>query len=74
LRADSNRSPSLIASAMPVSWSVTEVFVITDDPSGMRASTAERAASRSSTISTLKPCSSSATAVSAIVLSSGRVV
>jgi hypothetical protein len=30
----------LIASAIPVSVSVTEVLVITDEPSGMRASTA----------------------------------
>jgi hypothetical protein len=43
----------LIASAIPVSASVTEVLVITDENSGMRASTAWRAASRSLTTSTL---------------------
>ena len=40
----------------------------------MRASTASRAASRSSTTSTLNPCSSSATTVAASVCSSGSVV
>ena len=46
-RADSHRPPpSLIASAIPVSARVTEVLVITDEPSGMRASTAARAASQ----------------------------
>jgi hypothetical protein len=72
LRADSHRlPPSLIASAIPVSAKVTEVLVITDEPSGMRASTAVRAASRSSTTSTLNPCSSSATTVAASACSSG---
>jgi hypothetical protein len=74
-RADSHRSPpSLIASAMPVWASVTEVLVITDAPSGMRASTARRAESRSSTTSTLNPCSSSATTVACSACSSGNVV
>src|SRR6202034_2688020 len=57
-----------------VSASVTEVFVITDEPSGMRASTAWRAASTSSTTSTLNPCSSSATTVACSARSSGNVV
>jgi hypothetical protein len=73
-RADSYGPPSLIASAIPVSARVTEVLVITDEPSGMRASTAARAASRSSTTSALNPCSSSATTVACSVLSSGSVV
>jgi hypothetical protein len=74
-RADSHRpSLSLIASAMPVSASVTDVLVITDEPSGMRASTASRAASRSSTTSTLKPCSSRATTVACSSCSAGSVV
>jgi hypothetical protein len=64
----------LIASAIPVSASVTEVLVITDEPSGMRASTASRAESRSSTTSTLNPCSSSATTVACSTCSSGNVV
>src|SRR5712692_5451094 len=42
LRADSYRPPSLTAPAMPVSSRVTEVLVITEDPWGMRASTAAR--------------------------------
>jgi hypothetical protein len=74
-RADSHRlPPSLIASAIPVSASVTEVLVITGEPSGMRASTAARAASRSPTTSTLNPCSSSATTVAASACLSGSVV
>ena len=59
---------------MPVSASVTDVLVITVEPCGMRASTAWRAAGRSSTTSTLNPCSSSATTVVASVFSSGRAV
>src|SRR5580700_3243859 len=59
---------------MPVSARVTEVLVITDDPSGMRARTAWRAASRSSTTSTLNPCSSRAVTADAITCSSGSVV
>src|SRR4029077_335007 len=74
LRADSYGPPSLIASAIPVSWSVTDVLVITEEPCGMRARTASRAASRLATTSTLNPCSSSATTVDAIVSSSGCVV
>jgi hypothetical protein len=74
LRADSYRWPSLIASAMPVSCNVTEVLVITEEPSGMRARTASRAASRPSTTSTLNPCSSSATTVAASACSSGSAV
>jgi len=74
LRADSYRSPSSIAAAIPVSWSVTEVLIITDDPPGMRARTASRAATKSSTTSTLKPCSSRATTVAASDSSSGSLV
>ncbi|HEY1000933.1 MAG TPA: hypothetical protein VGD83_14940 [Streptosporangiaceae bacterium] len=59
---------------MPACVSVIDVLVITDAPCGMRASTAWRAASRSSTTSTLNPCSSSATTVAASVCSSGSVV
>src|SRR5204863_4425950 len=59
---------------MPVSASVTEVLVITDEPWGMRASTASRTASRSSATSTLKPCSSRATTVACSACSSGSVV
>jgi hypothetical protein len=74
-RADSHRPPPpLIASAIPVSASVTDVLVITDEPGGMRASTAARAASRSPAASTLNPCSSSATTVAASACPSGRVV
>jgi hypothetical protein len=74
-RADSHwPAPSLIASAIPVWSSVTEALVITDEPSGMRASTAWRAASRSPTTSTLNPCSSSATTVVCSAGSSGSVV
>ena len=64
----------VIASAIPVSCSVIEVLVITEEPSGMRARTASRAASRLSTTSTLNPCSSSATTVAASVWSSGSAV
>jgi hypothetical protein len=64
----------LIASAIPVSASVIEALVITDEPSGMRARPAFRAASRSSTTSTLNPCSSSATTVTCTLFSSGSVV
>src|SRR4249920_2694420 len=63
-----------MASAMPVSSSVTEVLVITEEPRGMRARTAARAPSRSSTTSTLNPCSSSATTVAVRVASSGSAV
>src|SRR5260370_12464427 len=42
LRADSYRPPSSTAPAMPVSSRVPEVLVITEDPWGMRASTAAR--------------------------------
>src|SRR6185437_7724263 len=74
-RADSHwPAPSLIASAIPVWSSVAEALVITDEPSGMRASTAWRAASRSPTTSTLNPCSSSATTVACSAGSSGSVV
>src|SRR5215471_20158639 len=59
---------------MPVSAKVTEVLVITDEPSGMRASTALRAASRSPTTSTLNPCSSRATTVACSTCSSGSAV
>jgi hypothetical protein len=71
---DSYGPPPLIASWMPVSWSVAEVWVITDEPSGMRASTASRAASSSSMTWTLNPCSSSATTVDSSVALSGSVV
>jgi hypothetical protein len=74
-RADSHGpAPSFIASAIPAWSSVTEALVITDEPSGMRASTASRAASRSPTTSTLNPCSSSATTVACSAGSSGSVV
>src|SRR5580704_13059446 len=63
-----------MASAIPASCRVTEVLVITDDPCGMRARTAWRAASRSSTTSTLNPCSSRAVTADAITDSSGSVV
>jgi hypothetical protein len=53
---------------------VTEVLVITDEPCGMRASTAWRAASRSLATSTLNPCSSRAVMVAASICSSGSVV
>jgi hypothetical protein len=59
---------------MPVSSSVTDVFVMTEEPCGMRASTACLAASGSSTTSTPNPCSSSAVTVAARVASSGRAV
>ena len=59
---------------MPVSVSVTDVLVITDEPCGMRARTASRASSRSRATSTLKPCSSRATTVAWSVCSSGSVV
>src|SRR6266571_3102614 len=74
LRADSYGPPSSIASAIPVLASVTEVLVITEEPLGMRARPAARAASRPSTTSTLNPCSWSATTVAASVWSSGSVV
>jgi len=74
-RADSHGpSGSLMTSAIPVSLNVIEALVITDEPRGIRASTASRAASRSSTTSTLKPCSSSATTVACRTRSSGRAV
>jgi hypothetical protein len=53
---------------------VLPVLVITGEPSGMRASTAWRAASRAPATSTLNPCSSSATTVACRVFSSGSVV
>jgi len=46
MRAESYEPPASIASAIPVSSSVTDGFVITREPSGMRARTASRAASR----------------------------
>ena len=74
VRAESYGPPLLTASAMPVCSSVTEVLVITDEPRGMRVSTVWRAVSRSSTTSTLNPCSSSAVTVAASVCSSGSAV
>jgi hypothetical protein len=59
---------------MPVSCNVTDVLVITEAPSGMRARTIVRVASKSSTTSTLKPSSSRATTVAASVWSSGSAV
>src|ERR1700730_9165998 len=59
---------------MPVSGTVTKGLVITVAPCGMRARTASRAASRSSTTSTLNPCSSRAVTADAITGSSGSVV
>ena len=55
-RTESYGPPSLIASAMPVSSSVTEVLVIPDAPRGMCARTASRAPSKSSTTSTRSRC------------------
>ena len=50
------------------------MLIITDEPSGMRSSTRSRAASRSSTTSTLNPRASRARTVSASVPSSGSAV
>jgi hypothetical protein len=49
LREESYRPLLFIGSAIPVSCNVIEVLVITDEPAGMRARTASRAALRSST-------------------------
>src|SRR5262245_45022629 len=59
---------------MPVSCRLAEVFVITDEPSGIRARTASRAASRPSTSVTPKPFASRAATVPARVWSSRSAV